>query len=74
MDVVLVFLCWLSCVRTGLCDGLITRPKESYLVSKYIKKSPVWGGQGPFKDCGATEKEEEEEIDKEAESKQNMRE
>jgi hypothetical protein len=25
----------LSCVGTGLCDGLITRPKESYRVSKY---------------------------------------
>jgi hypothetical protein len=24
----------LSCVGTGLCDGLITRPKESYRVSK----------------------------------------
>jgi hypothetical protein len=24
----------LCCVGTGLCDGLITRPKESYQVSK----------------------------------------
>jgi hypothetical protein len=32
-----VFLCLyvvLSCVGRGLCDGLITRPKESYQVSK----------------------------------------
>jgi hypothetical protein len=25
----------LSCVGRGLCDGLITRPEESYRVSKY---------------------------------------
>jgi hypothetical protein len=30
----------LSCVGRGLCDGLITHPKESYQVSKYIKKPP----------------------------------
>jgi hypothetical protein len=26
----------LSCVGRGLCDGLITRPEESYRVSKYM--------------------------------------
>jgi hypothetical protein len=35
----------LSCIGRGLCDGLITRPKEF----------PVWGGQCPCKDCGATD-------------------
>jgi hypothetical protein len=33
MDVCLLCLyVVLSCVGTGLCDGLITRPKESYRV------------------------------------------
>jgi hypothetical protein len=35
---VLIFLC---CVGRGLCDGLITHPKESYRVSKYITKPVV---------------------------------
>jgi hypothetical protein len=26
----------LSCIGRGLCDGLITRPQESYRVSKYM--------------------------------------
>jgi hypothetical protein len=26
----------LSCVGRGLCDGLITRPEESYRVSLYV--------------------------------------
>jgi hypothetical protein len=26
----------LSCVGRGLCDGLITRPEESYSVSKNV--------------------------------------
>jgi len=30
---VLVFM---LCVGGGLCDGLITRPEESYRVSKYM--------------------------------------
>jgi hypothetical protein len=38
-----------------LCDGLITRPQQSYQVSTYIKNPPVWGGQGPYKDCRATD-------------------
>jgi hypothetical protein len=50
----------LSCVGRGLCDRLVTRPKESYWVSKWIKKplyvrrprsiqelySHRWGGGG----------------------------
>jgi hypothetical protein len=31
---VFVFYVVLSCVGRGLCDGLITRPEESYRVSK----------------------------------------
>jgi hypothetical protein len=30
----------LSCAGGGLCDGLVTRPEESYRVSKYITKPP----------------------------------
>jgi hypothetical protein len=49
----------LSCVSRGICDKLIIRPKESYLMSKYIKETfRVWGGQGPFKYCPTTEKGE----------------
>jgi hypothetical protein len=33
----------LSCVGRGLCEVLITHPKESYRVSKQITKPPVWG-------------------------------
>jgi hypothetical protein len=34
MDVCLLCLCVvLSCVGSGICDGLITRPEESYRVS-----------------------------------------
>jgi hypothetical protein len=33
MDFCLLCLCVvLSCIRRGLCDGLITRPEESYRV------------------------------------------
>jgi hypothetical protein len=36
----------LSCVGRGLCDGLITRPGESYRVSVCVwSKSPEKGGQ-----------------------------
>jgi len=39
----------LSCVGRGLCDGLITRPEESYRVSNcVIKKPQKRGGQGPI--------------------------
>jgi hypothetical protein len=37
MDVCLLCLyVVLSCVGRGLCDGLITRPEESYRVSKCV--------------------------------------
>jgi hypothetical protein len=40
----------LSRVGRGLCDGLITRPEESYRVSNVcvIKKPQKRGGQGPI--------------------------
>jgi hypothetical protein len=44
----------LSCVGRGLCDRLITRPKESYQVSNEIKK-PKNGGQGPAWGLKATD-------------------
>jgi hypothetical protein len=40
MDVCLLCLCVvLSCVGRGLCDGLITRPEESYHVCE-ITETP----------------------------------
>jgi hypothetical protein len=37
MDVCLLYLyVVLSCVGKGLCDGLITRPEESYRVSECV--------------------------------------
>jgi hypothetical protein len=33
----------LSCVGRGLCDGLITRPEESYRVSVCVIKKPRKG-------------------------------
>jgi hypothetical protein len=36
----------LSCVGRGLCDGLITRPEESYRVSVCVwSRNPEKGGQ-----------------------------
>jgi hypothetical protein len=41
MDVYLFCLhAVLSCVGRGLCDGLITRPEESYRVSACVIKKP----------------------------------
>jgi hypothetical protein len=38
----------LSCVGRGLCDGLITRPEESYRVSVCVIKKPRKGeAKGP---------------------------
>jgi hypothetical protein len=31
-------------VQVGLCDGLITRPEESYRVSIFVIKKPRKGG------------------------------
>jgi hypothetical protein len=47
MDVcVLCVYVMLSCVGRGLCcDGLITRPEESYRVSVCVVKRPQKGGQ-----------------------------
>jgi hypothetical protein len=44
MDVCLLcFYVVLSCVGRGLCDGLITRPEESYRVCQlYVIKKPEW--------------------------------
>jgi hypothetical protein len=39
----------LSCAGRGLCDGLITRPEESYRVSNYVLLRNLKGvGQGPM--------------------------
>jgi len=33
----------LSCVGRGLCDGLVTRPEESYRMCQlYVIKKPEW--------------------------------
>jgi hypothetical protein len=47
MDVCLLCLyAVLSCVGRGLCDGLITRPEESYRVSVCVwSRNPEKGGQ-----------------------------
>jgi hypothetical protein len=48
MDVCLLCLyIVLSCVGRGLCDGLITRPEESYPVSNCMcdHRNPEKGGQ-----------------------------
>jgi hypothetical protein len=39
----------LSCVGRGLCDGLITRPEESYRVSFYVcdQETPKREAKGP---------------------------
>jgi hypothetical protein len=44
MDVYLLcFYVVLSCVGRGLCDGLVTRPEESYRVCQlYVIKKPEW--------------------------------
>jgi hypothetical protein len=36
----------LSCVGRGLCDGLITRPEESYRVSNTVWSRKPW--KGPY--------------------------
>jgi hypothetical protein len=49
----------LSCVGRGLCDGLITRPEESYrvcLIVCVIKKRRYRGGQSSSTSCSATGK------------------
>jgi hypothetical protein len=50
MDVYLLCLfVVLSCVGSGLCNGLITRPEESYRMSNSVWLRNLKGGdQGPF--------------------------
>jgi hypothetical protein len=47
----------LSCVGRGLCDGLITRPEESYRVSLYVcdQRNPE---SGPMFQVGNDRKNE----------------
>jgi hypothetical protein len=48
MDVCLLCLyVVLSCVGRGLCDGLITRPEESYRVSVCDQETPKREVKGP---------------------------
>jgi len=47
-----VVLYWIG---RGLCNGLSTHQKEYYRRSKQITKPPIWGGQGPYKDCRASD-------------------
>jgi hypothetical protein len=58
MDVCLLWR--LCCVDTGLWTGLITRPQQSYPVSRVslsvIPKPRQWGGPGPTRERCATEK------------------
>jgi hypothetical protein len=50
----------LSCVGRGLCDGLITRPEESYRVSDcVIKKPQKRGDQCPILAVAPEEEEVE---------------
>jgi hypothetical protein len=63
MDVLsLCFCVVLSCVGRGLCDGLITRPKESYRVSYKFAEPPALGGQGPCKECRATDVDDDDDC------------
>jgi hypothetical protein len=52
----------LSCVGTGLCDELITRPKESYNVYSKIKNTKK-GGQGSVWAVKATGDDDDDEDD-----------
>jgi hypothetical protein len=46
------FLYMLSYAGIGLCDGLITRPEESYRASYCVIKKPQYrGGQSPSMGC-----------------------
>jgi hypothetical protein len=45
----------LPCVGRGLCDGLITHPKESYQCLNKFKNLPCEAAKGPYKDCRASE-------------------
>jgi hypothetical protein len=49
MFVCCVYMLCLSCIGRGLCDGLITRPEESYRVSVcvYDQETPKKETRGP---------------------------
>jgi hypothetical protein len=53
MDICLFCLyVMMPCVGRGLCDGLITRPEESYRVSNCMwSRNPEKGGQRSILDC-----------------------
>ena len=45
---------WVLCVVRGICDGLITRPEESYrlcCVVVWSRKPREWGGPVPLGGC-----------------------
>jgi hypothetical protein len=59
MDVCLLCLyVVLSCVGRGLCDGLITRPEESYRVSYCVcdQETPKMEAKGPSSTISACER------------------
>jgi hypothetical protein len=49
----------LSCVGRGLCDELITRPKESHNVSSKIRNTKT-GGQGSVWAVKATDDDDDD--------------
>ena len=60
--------CLLCCVRSGLCDRLITRSEESYWVSVLIVCDPETAKMRrsrPDLGCGATEEEQEQQQEQE---------
>jgi hypothetical protein len=56
---VFVFLCCVVRVGRGLCDGLITRPKESCHVTNKVKR-PKKGGLGPVWAVKATDDDDDD--------------
>jgi hypothetical protein len=49
----------LPCVGRVLCDGLITRPEESYGCLNRLHNVSC-DGQGPCKDCTATDDDDDD--------------
>jgi hypothetical protein len=49
------FCVLLSCADRGLCDGLITRPKEFYQMFKIDYEPSSVRRPRPHKDCRATD-------------------
>jgi hypothetical protein len=50
----------LSCVSRGVCDGLISRPKEFYHLSKIGYETSRVRRTRSFKDCRATDDDDDE--------------